>query len=72
MEVEVGRQDPLGEVVDLLGKATRDVAVAKVLADDRAVLALGQGVVVGAARARLGELGMKLRQQGGDAGVDVA
>jgi hypothetical protein len=54
VEVEVGRQDPLGEVVDLLGKAPRDVAVAEVLADDRAVLALGQGVVVAAARARLG------------------
>ena len=51
VEVEVRRQDLLGEGVDLRGVAAGDVAVAEMLADDRAVLALDEGVVVAAARA---------------------
>jgi hypothetical protein len=51
MAVEIGRQHPLGEVIALRGEASRYVVVAEVLVDDRAVLTLGQGVDVGAARA---------------------
>jgi len=47
-------------------------AIAEVLAHDAAVLALDQGIVVGLARARLGELAdLQLVEQGGDAMVDV-
>ena len=43
-------------IVDALGVAAGDVAVAEVLADDRAVLALDEGVVVGVSGSGLGEL----------------
>ena len=72
MEVQVGREDGEGEVVDPLGKASGNVAIAQVFAYHRAVLALGQGVVVGLAGARLGEfLDVELVEQFGDAMVDV-
>ena len=55
VEVEIGREDLLGEGVDLRGTAAGDVAVTELLADDRAVLALDQGVVGAATGAGLGE-----------------
>jgi hypothetical protein len=71
MEVEVRRQDLEGEVVDLGGVTAWDVAVAEVLADDRAVFAFDQGVVVGLAGAGLGEfLDLEFVEQRGDAMVD--
>lgn len=56
VEVEIGRELVLGEVVDGLGEASRDVGIAEVFADHRAVFGLDQGVVVGASGAGLGEL----------------
>ena len=49
----------------------RDVAVSHELADDRTVLAFGQRVIVGLARARLGEFHAQLLQESGDFVVDV-
>ena len=72
VEVEIGREDVLGEVVDALGVAAGDVAVAEVLADDRAVLALDEGVVVGVSGSGLGELvDVEGFEQRGDGAVDV-
>jgi hypothetical protein len=53
------------------GEALRDVAIAEGPAHHRAVLGLGQRVVVNAAWARLGELGAQLAEQIGDPAVDV-
>ena len=72
MEVEVGGEEVLGEVVDLLGEAGWDVDIAEVLANDGAVLGLEQGVVIGAAGAGLCELlDMEFVEQVGDPPVDV-
>lgn len=55
LKVEI-RVELLGaEGVDLGGETLRDMGTAEVLACDRSVLGLRQGVVVGALRARLGE-----------------
>ena len=71
VEVEIGREDVLGEVVDALGVAAGDVAVAEVLADDRAVLALDEGAVVGVSGSGLGELvDVEGFEQRGDGAVD--
>ena len=52
--------------------AAGDVAVAEVLADDRAVLALDEGVVVGVSGSGLGELvDVEGFEQRGDGAVDV-
>ena len=68
VEVEVGVDVRGTEVVDLLRKTLRDVAVAEALAYDSAVLGLRQAVVVRMARARFGELDAELFQQAGDPG----
>ena len=66
MEVEAGREDVLGEVVDLLAEAGWDVGIAEVLADDGAVLGPDQGIVIGAAGAGLCKLlDMELVEQAG-------
>ena len=71
VEVQVGREDLLGEGVDALRIPAGDVAVSEVLADDRAVLALDEGVVVATSGAGLGELvDVEGLQQGGDLAVD--
>ena len=71
VEIEVGREDPLGESVDPLRVAAGDVAVAEMLSDDRAVLALDQGVVGAASRAGLGErVDVQRLQQRRDFAVD--
>ena len=72
VEVEVGREEAHGEGVDPFGMGAGDVAVAKVLAHDRAVLAFRQGVVVAAPGAGFGELlDLKLVEQLGDLMIDV-
>ena len=71
VEIEVGREDPLGESVDPLRVAAGDVAVAEMLSDDRAVLALDQGVVGAASRAGFGErVDVQRLQQRRDFAVD--
>jgi hypothetical protein len=59
----------LGEGVDLLGKLAGDVAVAEVLAHHRAILALGQGVVIGEPGAELGQLRAHLLRRGDDPAI---
>ena len=59
-------------MVDRCGEAVGDVAVAEVLAHDRAVFTFHQGIVVGLSGAGLGELtDMELVEQPGDLAVDV-
>ena len=71
VEVQVGREDLLSEGVDALRVPAGDVAVSEVLADDRAVFALDEGVVVAASGAGLGELvDVEGFEQGGDFAVD--
>ena len=71
VEVQVGGEDLLGEGVDAFSVTAGDVAVSEVLADDRAVLALDEGVVVAAAGSGLGELvDVEGLQPGGDFVVD--
>jgi hypothetical protein len=72
MEVEIRGKDVQGEIVDFGGVAAWDVGVAEVLADDRAVLAFDQGVIVGLAGAGLGEfLDPELVEEPRDLVVDV-
>ena len=71
VEVQVGGEDLLGEGVDAFSVTAGNVAVSEVLADDRAVLALDEGVVVAAAGSGLGELvDVEGLQPGGDFVVD--
>ena len=56
VEVEIGIELIGIEAIDRCGVVLRDMAVAHELADDRAVLGFGQGVVVGLSRPGLGEL----------------
>lgn len=71
MEVEVRRQHVAGEVVDPGGVTARDMAVAEMFADDGAVFAFDQGVVVGVAGAGLGEfLDLEFVEEPRDAMVD--
>ena len=72
----VSLRRPLREALSkrrvVLGVAAGDVAVAEVLADDRAVLALDEGVVVGVSGSGLGELvDVEGFEQRGDGAVDV-
>ena len=55
MEIQVRIERLRIEAVDEAGMFLRDVTVAHELAYDRAVLAFGQGVVVGLTRVRFGE-----------------
>ena len=71
MEVDVGIQVVGTPGIHLGGVALRDVGVAQMLADDRAVLGLGQAVVVGMAWPILGEFGTEFVQHLGDLVVDV-
>lgn len=71
VQIQVGVEMLLAEGIDETGKALWDMAVAKGLAHHGAVFALGQGVVIALARARLGLLGVELLQQGGHRFVDV-
>ena len=72
VEVEVGREDVEGKVVDGESEAAWDVSVTEMLAHDRAVLAFDQGIVVGLSGAGLGELGdVEFVEHGGDAVIDV-
>ena len=71
VEVQVGGEDLLREGVDAFRVSAGDVAVAEMLADDRAVLALDEGVVVAASGPGLGELvDVEGFEQGGDLAVD--
>ena len=58
VEVQVGGQHVLSEVIDFGGESRGDMGVAEVFSHHRAVLALGQGVVVGTPGPRAGELPM--------------
>ena len=61
----------LSEVIDFGGESRRDMGVAEVFSHNRAVLALGQGVVVGTPGPRAGELpDVQLVEQPGDLMVD--
>ena len=60
VEVQVRRE---GEAGDEGGEAPRDVGMAEPPAHDVGVLALGEGVFVGLARARLGELRAQVLEQ---------
>ena len=72
VEVEERRQGGVGEAIDVVGEAPRDMVVAEPLAHHVGVLALDQGVVVRAPGAGLGEaLDAQLVEQPGDAVVDV-
>ena len=72
VEVEVGGEHILGEVVDLCGEAAGDLAVAEVFAHDGGVFTFHQGIVVGVSGTGLGELtDMELVEQPGDLAVDV-
>ena len=57
--------------VDLGGETLGDMRVAQVLADDRTVLRLGEAIVVGMTRARLGEFGRALVEHTGHLVIDV-
>ena len=56
VEVDIGVQVPLIEVVDERREALRDRAVTEPFSDHRAVFAFSEGIVVGLPRTRLGEL----------------
>ena len=72
VEVEIRRELMLGEMVDGLGVACRNMGIAEVFSDHRAVFGLDQSIVVGASRAGFGELlDVELGQHFGDAAVDV-
>ena len=63
MQIDVWVEVLAAESIDHCGKALWDMAVAKSLSNDGAVLALGQLVVIGVAGARLGLFHPHLLQQ---------
>lgn len=71
MEVDVGVEEIAAEAIHLGGEVLGDMSVAELLANDAAVLAFDQGVVVGVARARAGELDAEFLQQPGHVVIDV-
>lgn len=72
MEIEVRREDVLRELVDLTSEIARDVGIAEVFADHRAVLGFDQGVIVGMPGTRLGErFNVELGEQSDDLMIDV-
>ena len=62
VEVEVRVEEVLAERIHGAGEALADVGVAEVFADDCAILAFDQGIVVGMARPRAGEFDAQLVQ----------
>ena len=60
MEVEIDVEGLPVEALDLVSLRLRDVSMAHLLADDGAILALHQGLVVGASRTGFGKLNEQL------------
>ena len=56
VEVDVGVEEVAAEGIDVAGEALGNMRVAELLANDAAVFAFHQGVVVGVPRPRAGEL----------------
>ena len=71
VEVEIGIERFGVEAIDGGGVFLGDVSVAHELADDSAVFAFGERVIVGVARARSGEFDAQLLQKSGDVVIDV-
>lgn len=71
MEIEIGVEELGAEGVDLGGEALGDVGIAQALAHHRAILGLGQTVVVGMPGPGFGELHAQLVEHLGDLVVDV-
>lgn len=71
MEVEIGGEGLDRELVDGVSVCGRDMGVTEVFADDGAVFAFDERIVVGLPGSGLGELDVELGEQGGDLMVDV-
>ena len=71
VEVEIGIERLGIEVIDGSGVFLRDMSVAHELADDSAVFAFGERVIVGVARAGSGEFDAQLVQKSGDVVIHV-
>lgn len=70
VEVEVGDEDVLVEGVDGLSMSLFDVTISHVFADDAAIFAFDQSVVVGSSGSGFGLFDKKLVEEVGDDGVD--
>ena len=71
MVIDVGVEIFLVEFIDQWCPLLRDVVIAQVLADNGAILAFYQRIVVGPAGAGLGEFDQQFVEQTCDALVDV-
>ena len=71
MEVEIGIEVLAMEAFQLRRPLARNMRIAQMLANNAAVLGLGQGIVIGVPRAGLGQLNVQLLEQSGDPAVDV-
>ena len=71
MIIDVGIEIFLVEFIDQWRPFLRDVVIAQMLADNGAVLAFYQRIIVGPAGARLGEFDQQFVEQTCDALVDV-
>ncbi len=71
VEVKVGIECVGIKAVDGAGMLLRDVAVAHEFADDSAVLAFGQCIVIGLARTRAGKFDAQLFQKLGHFPIDI-
>lgn len=71
MEVDVGIEEVTAEAIHFAGEARVDVGIAELLANDTAVFAFHQGVVVAVARPRAGELDAQFVEQCGDIVIDL-